>query len=68
MLKREDLRFRPWTTYPLLSKSSASSAPSWPVIPVTKALGDFSLREVVAMLEGIIVGLVRHQLDSDSPD
>ena len=38
VLKDDDRRFIPCTMYPLFKRNSARYAPSWPVIPVIKAV------------------------------
>src|SRR5580658_8657417 len=43
VLKEEDRRTRPWTSYPFPKRKSASQEPSCPVIPVIKAFFSFEV-------------------------
>ena len=47
-------RTSPWTSYPLLNRSSARYDPSWPVIPVMKAFFVMVNRFVPTIKSGII--------------
>lgn len=38
VLKFEDRRIRPWTSYPLFRRNSVRYDPSWPVMPVIRAI------------------------------
>ncbi len=38
VLNEDDLRLMPCTMYPLFRRNSARYAPSWPVIPVIRAV------------------------------
>src|SRR5262249_16344176 len=38
VLKEDERRLMPWTTYPFRSSNSAKNAPSWPVMPVIRAI------------------------------